>query len=299
MFDTSDFFRAKAERCKTAETKYRRIRRAIKKETRFDNAWEEQLKLSPIPEKAQAQFHEVYSDAFSRISMLATYERNSFGGKPSTKFVGPNLKRMIDYLIDELGEQENAELSSLLKDLKSAMRVDSEFCTGGETPMFHFLDYVHYDEKLTLRDITTHNVLMLKKLVMVFPKDKIEAFKNTLATEPWLRATDRTYKLLWQTLNELILKLWTDRTGLNLKGIHLGKREKEVYVRFKLASDSDDKWHTAETEAVARIAARAFNSEIIDIQEVDPAKHKSFEIRDEREGVIEALINPDGDWGKH
>lgn len=298
LFIDDMFVQQKAKLCVTKETKYRRNRKAIKKERRYELALKQQLEVGKIPENALTAFEELYQDAFSRISMVRKYPRKEYKGKvvgsQKSQYVGPSLNRLVTYIAELYPQEPSDRLKTLLKDMfnRCATKVDKNFCED----IFEFQDYVMSNETLTLRDHTTYNIYLLKGLKTALPEKHYDEFIATLAEDPWVRCTGATSKVLWRIFLELLKQHWERETGIVARDVYLGSIQREEFVRFKLSTDKKDGWHTAETDGVARLVAKALNAEITEIETVNPHERKSFEIRDSKNAIVRATLVDGGIW---
>jgi hypothetical protein len=231
--------------------------------------------------------------------MLRTAVKKEFNGKVAfagqkNTFVGPALVRLVQYISEEFPVEPTEDFKLLMKELKGkvTMQIDQSFASES----FKFLEYVQEDV-LVLRDIQTFNVVNIKALAKALPEDQYKNFYKTLCVQPWMRCSSNSMKFLYKYFSNKLIEMWEERLCIKLpKILHLGKVKKEIYYRFILACDTDGKWHTAETEAIARLVAKEFKSEITTLEEVNPNQHKSIDIRNLDGVVIKAVVKWDGDW---
>lgn len=296
---TKEQIENKAMLCLTKQTAYRKLRKAVAKEEHFLQDLAKAIKVGEIPSNAVPGFTELYREAYSRICMIRAFKRKEFNGKvvgsEKNMWVGMNLDRLVTYLAETNQQSPTDDLLDDIKQMKKncQTKIDTDFCDG----YFKFMEYVRSGEKFVLRDLQTYNVVHLcKKLAEALPHKYYKQFYSTIIGDPWFRCSRNTSRFLFAMCISEIKKQFEEQMGITIKKLHFGVKEKTQYYRFKLIDE--DRWHTAETEAEAKIVAKALQKEIEEIQLVDPRKFKAIEILDSNGSPIEHSVDEDGDWAK-
>jgi hypothetical protein len=275
---TFDFFEERAKVSDAANKTYKKLRRATKKDARFELAFQKALNLAKIPTDAEVAFRELYLDIYSRVCMIRTYKRKEFNGKvlgtPTNTFAGTNLPRLIKFCVEEMPVEPDPDIADIIRQIKrqSIINVSEDTLEG----YFEFLEPTN--EKLILRDYQSYNISGIAKLACAIPKYAHGKFLESLAEEPWLRCSSSTGQFLFRMAKKRICKWVEKKSGIIINNLHLPVKEKINFIKFKL--DSDDRWHTATTRAEAELVAKTLNKQVMDIKEVSNKTFKKVEVVD-------------------